>query len=121
MRICIPTETNEGTKARVFPHFGSAPYFLIYDTAKETFEVISNSDEYHMHGMCHPLKILENRNINAVICVGMGMRAVQKLNEGGIRAYRISGKTAQEIIKRYKEGVLEEITAENACTDHACH
>jgi len=121
MRICIPVETKEGLKAKAFAHFGSAPYFLIYDTDKDAFEVVSNSDKHHMHGMCHPLKILENQTISAVVCRGMGTRAVQKLNAGGIKAYRASVETAEAIIKRYREGVLEEITVDNACAKHNCH
>jgi len=42
MRICIPVQTNEGLKATVDRHFGSASYFLIYDSNTEAFEVISN-------------------------------------------------------------------------------
>jgi len=121
MRICIPVENNEGLKARVCAHFGSAPYFIIYDTDKDTSEVINNSDNHHIHGMCHPLKALEGKGINVVVCGGMGARAVQKLNEGGIRACRASAETAQEIIQSYEQGNLEEITADNACTDHGCH
>jgi len=121
MRICIPVETNEGLKAKINAHFGSAPYFLIYEIEKDTSEIINNENEHHMHGMCHPLNVLENQNINAVVCSGMGARAVQKLNEGGIRAYRAVAETAKDIVKRYKEGVLEEITIENACVNHSCH
>jgi len=122
MRICIPIETNEGSKTKVFVHFGSAPYFLICDTDKETSEVISNDNKHHMHGMCHPLKALESQNINAVVCVGIGAGAVQKLNEGEIRIYKtIAGTTMKEVIKRFKTGELEEITLENSCTGHSCH
>ena len=121
MKICIPIETNEGLKANVFAHFGSAPYFLIYNTQKRTFEVINNRDSHHVHGMCHPLKVLESETINAVVCRGMGARAVQKLNEGRIRAYKASAETVQEIVERYMEGKLEEITVDNACIDHNCH
>lgn len=121
MKICIPIVENEGLKAKVNAHFGSAPYFLIYDNEKEAFEVINNSDNHHMHGMCHPLKALDNKGIDAVVCGGMGARAVQKLNEGGIKAYRANVETVVEIVKRYKEGKLEEITVKNACINHSCH
>jgi len=121
MKICIPITTNEGLKAKVNAHFGSAPYFLLYNTDKKAFEVINNSDRKHMPGTCYPLKVLENKNINIVVCTGMGARAVQKLNEGGIKAYRAKFETAEEIVKGHKEGVLEEITIKNACTDHKCH
>ena len=121
MKICIPLESNRGLKAKINAHFGSASCFLIYDTDTETFEVIENSDKEHAHGMCHPLKVLENQNIDAVICRGMGARAVQKINEGGIKAYKTGVETVEDVIAEYKEDGLEEITAQNACTNHNCH
>ena len=47
MRICIPTETDMGQEAKVYGHFGSAPYFTIYDTEEMTLE-----NACHQHG-CH--------------------------------------------------------------------
>ncbi|MCM8783155.1 MAG: hypothetical protein NC818_00015 [Candidatus Omnitrophica bacterium] len=58
MRICIPTETDKGLKAQVYSHFGSAPYFTIYDTEKETIETVTNTNTDHLHGNCQPMKIL---------------------------------------------------------------
>ncbi len=121
MKICIPIAENEGLKATVNAHFGSAPYFLIYDNEKGAFEVINNSDSQHMHGMCHPLKVLDNKGIDVVVCGGMGVRAVQKLNESGIKAYKASTETAEEIINRFNKGKLKEISVDNACIDHSCH
>lgn len=122
MRICIPIESDEGLKAKVDAHFGSAPYFLIYDADKKTHEVINNSDKHHTHGMCHPLRVLGNQKIDAVVCRGMGARAIQKLCEDGIRAYRASVETtADEVTQKHKQGLLEEMTVENACVDHSSH
>jgi len=121
MRICIPTETNERKSAKVYGHFGSAPYFTIYDSEKDSFEVIDNSNQHHAHGMCHPMVALDGKDIDAVACGGMGARAVQKLNEGGIKIYRAVAGTVAEIIKKYKQGELEKITVENSCISHDCH
>jgi len=49
------------------------------------------------------------------------MRAVQKLNESNIKAYRADGETVAEIIKKQKSNELEEITVQNACAQHGCH
>jgi hypothetical protein len=49
MKICIPTETNEGKSAAVYGHFGSAPYFTIIDTEKrlkKLFKTIFNFNFY---------------------------------------------------------------------------
>ncbi|MCU0651837.1 MAG: NifB/NifX family molybdenum-iron cluster-binding protein [Candidatus Omnitrophica bacterium] len=121
MRICIPTENKEGLSARVYEHFGSTPYFTIYDTENETFKIVDNINAHHSHGMCHPIGVLGTSSIDVVVCQGMGMRAVQKLNEANIKAYKAVAGTVDEIIKGYKGNELEELTVQNACAQHGCH
>jgi predicted Fe-Mo cluster-binding NifX family protein len=121
MRICIPTETDMGQEAKVYGHFGSAPYFTIYDTEKDDCETVDNSNQHHAHGTCHPLKVLDGKAIDAVVCSGMGKRAIEKLNEAGIRVYRASGAKVEEIIEEYRTSGLEGITDKNACGHHVCH
>ena len=121
MRICTPTSTGDGKTAAVHKHFGSAPYFTIFDTDTSDVEVIDNSSRDHSHGTCQPMSVLTNKKIDAVVCAGMGARAVQKLNEGGIRVYRSVLRTVAEIVEQFLKGGLEEITAENACAQHKCH
>ena len=120
MKICIPTETGSGLKTAATAHFGSAPFFTIYDTDSKTCEIIDNSDREHMHGMCQPLSVLADKNIDIIICGGMGARAVEKLTEAGIKAYRASDGTAEDILSMLINGTLEEITFENACIQHTC-
>lgn len=121
MKVYIPTETKEGKQSKVHGHFGSTKYFTIYDTQNDTLNVIDNTNAHHSHGTCHPLGVLGEASIDAVVCQGMGARAVQKLNEANVKAYRASGETVEEIIKKYKANELEEITMQNACTQHNCH
>jgi predicted Fe-Mo cluster-binding NifX family protein len=52
MKICIPTETNEGKSAQVYSHFGSTSFFTIYDTDTDSIEIIDNANQHHSHG-CH--------------------------------------------------------------------
>lgn len=121
MRICIPTTTKDGKTASVHGHFGSAPCFTVYDTDNDAVEVIDNLNEHHSHGMCQPLSMLTGRKIDAVVCAGMGARAVQKLNEGGIKVYMSVSGSVADIVGQFLKGGLEEITIENACTQHHCH
>jgi predicted Fe-Mo cluster-binding NifX family protein len=121
MKICIPTENNTGKEATVYGHFGSAPYFTIYDTDKDSYEIISNENQHHSHGTCHPMGAIGNKGVDAVVCGGMGSRAIQKLNESGIKAYMACSESVEETVKKYKEGGLEELTVQNACTRHGCH
>ena len=46
MKICIPTKGNEGMKARISKHFGSASYFTIIDTEANETEIIDNLDKH---------------------------------------------------------------------------
>ena len=121
MKICIPTETSDGQNAKVYGHFGSAPYFTIYDTEKDTCEIIDNSNQHHAHETCHPMGVLDGKDIEAVVCGGMGARAIQKLNEAGIRAYMAEPGTVQDMTNKYLKKSLKEITPENACSQHSCH
>ena len=121
MKICIPTETNEGKSAVVYGHFGSAPYFTIIDTEKDSVEIVNNANQHHAHGMCQPMNALMGKKIDAVATGGMGGRAVQGLNQGGIKAYRAIPGTVADIVSQCVKCGLEEITIENACAQHGCH
>ena len=121
MKICIPTTTQEGKSAHVHEHFGSAPFFMICDTEKDAVEIIDNANQHHSHGMCHPMASLAGKEIDAVVTGGMGARAVQKLNEGGIKVYRAVPGTVEDILKQCSQGNLQEITIHNACAQHGCH
>jgi predicted Fe-Mo cluster-binding NifX family protein len=121
MKICVPTDTDNGADAAVMAHFGSAPFFTIYDTDTKRFELIDNRNLHHIHGGCQPLLALSGQVVDIVICGGMGARAVQKLSEGGIKAFKIKGATVKEALVNYFEDNLNEITPLNACQDHDCH
>ena len=120
MKICIPVKDDQGLESTVSDHFGSAPIFIIYDIESKETTAINNSNKEHAHGMCQPLRALEEHNIDVVVCQGMGARAVQRLNMAGIKAYRVSGKTINDIIKKYNANELEEITPDSACSQHNC-
>ena len=121
MRTCVPTETGEGVTATAYGHFGSAPHFTIVDTVTGDAEIVANSGQHHAHGMCHPMGMLDGRSIDAVVCGGIGARALQRLNEGGIRVYRTIAGTVEEVVAKLAKGELEEMTVENACGQHRCH
>jgi predicted Fe-Mo cluster-binding NifX family protein len=120
MKICIPTETNEGKTAEVYGHFGSAAYFTIVDTEKDSIEIISNANQHHSHGMCQPMNALMGKEIDVVVAGGMGARAVQKLNENGIKAYLAIPGTVSDIVNQLAQGRLQEITIDKACSQHSC-
>jgi len=121
MKVCIPTTTQDGKSAQVHEHFGSAPFFTVCDTDRNTIEIIDNTNQHHAHGMCQPMSALAGKEIDAVVTGGMGARAVQKLNESGIKVYRAIPGTVETILQQFSKTGLLELTVENACTQHGCH
>ncbi len=121
MRICIPVEKNEGENSLVYGHFGSAPFFVIYDTETKLVEVLENTNQHHSHGACQPLGVIGGKNIDAVVTGGMGAGAVSKLNAGGIKAYKSTAKTVKAVAEEMIKGGLVEMTTQNSCAGHGCH
>ena len=122
MKICIPTEEPMGLDSVAYGHFGSAPYFLIYDTETKEIEVLNNNEAEHEHGQCNPVTPLKDKGVQAVVVAGMGARALQNLQSMGITAYRIeNGTKVQTIIENLDLNKLEKLAVENCCQSHSCH
>jgi predicted Fe-Mo cluster-binding NifX family protein len=118
MKICVPTETNEGLKARVYAHFGSAPFFTLVDVETKGLETIDNGSQTHAHGQCHPIGSLQGRDVGAVVSGGMGLRALEMFRAAGIKVYRSRPATVEEILGDFASGGLEEISVDDACGHH---
>jgi ArsR family transcriptional regulator len=118
MKVCIPTETNEGLKARVYGHFGSAPFFTLVDLEGKSVEVIDNGNQAHAHGQCHPIASLQGREVEAVITGGMGLRAVQMFHDAGIKVFRAETGTVEDVVQEIAGARLKEITLDDACGHH---
>jgi len=121
MKICLPTTGNKGLTETVHDHFGSAGYFTIYDTEAKSVQVIQNDNSHHAHGACQPLGMISGLGVDAVLTSGMGRRAVQLLNEGGIKVFLLDGDTVQQAVDKFVAGELSELTCDNACGGHGCH
>ena len=121
MKICLPTIGKKGLSELVYNHFGSAPYFMIYNTDSEAIKIIENDNSHHNHGTCQPLSVIAKYDVDIILTNGMGARAVQMLNRGGIKVFKLDGNTVAEAIKKFEDNELIELTLDNACSDHECH
>ncbi len=119
MLVCIPTNGNAGLKDTVNDHFGSAPFFTLYDSATEKLEIAENSNTQHDHGTCHPLTQLTKFHIDSVICFGMGRRAIEALNTEGIKVYQSKSEKVNEVVAEIKAGNLTIIDPAKACRGHS--
>jgi len=118
MSICVPAATDEGLAAATFAHFGSAPFFVFHDPESQMTEVVENGNAHHGHGACQPLVALGDRRVEAIIVGGIGARAIQRLNEGGVRVYRAAEGSIETNIEKLLQNELPEITAEGGCSGH---
>ena len=118
MKICIPTQEDKGIDGLVFGHFGSASYFLIYNTESNEIKTVSNKNRHHSHGTCQPMSTLNGEKVDAFVVGGIGKRAVLRLNDMGVKVYQSIERTAQKNIEKLKVGNLVELTPQNACSHH---
>lgn len=122
MKICIPTEEENGLESLAYGHFGSAPFFLIYDTVTQSYEILDNGNANHEHGQCNPVFPLVEKGVEAVIVAGMGARALMNLLNMGIQVYRTSeSKKIKDIVDNLGTMTFERLTINNSCTHHNCH
>jgi predicted Fe-Mo cluster-binding NifX family protein len=106
MKACFPVAHDRGLESRVYPHFGSAPMFLIVDTETKATRAIVNLECGPAHRRCHPLDVLADEKIDLVVVSGVGPGALDQLRAAGIRAYHTARGTAGEALDAIARGAL---------------
>ncbi|MCL4428897.1 MAG: NifB/NifX family molybdenum-iron cluster-binding protein [Deltaproteobacteria bacterium] len=119
MKLCIPTVNFEAVK--ISRHFGSAPYFLIYDTETGSSEVITNSNKNHEHNMCNPVGVIADKNVNAIVCFGIGEGAIRNLERNNIKVYKTDKNLISDILNDSRENKFLTFEAGHTCSSHDKH
>jgi predicted Fe-Mo cluster-binding NifX family protein len=115
MRILIPTEDEHGLEARPHGHFGSAPYFTLVDTTTEAVEVVENPSASHEHGQCRPLQMLRPHRFDAIVCRGMGRRALAALQQQNIDVYVCDRASVADVVHAVRSRAVDRLTELEAC------
>ena len=118
MKVCFPVAEVRGMDSEIYGHFGSAPAFIIVETDDNNVTTINNNDQHHAHGACNPLKKFNNKQVDALVVGGIGMGALNVLNQSGIRVYRAQAPSVRENISFLKEGNLSEFAPQHTCAGH---
>lgn len=118
MMICIPTLEAKGLESFPDAHFGSAPYFVLHDTATGQMKILINHNDHHEHGACQPLKALAGQAVDAILVGGIGARAFARLSAAGTRVFQAQGGTIRDNLTALQQGQLREFTPETACHGH---
>ena len=122
MKACIPVEEDHGLESRVHPHFGSAPMFLVVDTQSGSARTVPNV-EGPRHGRCHRLGLVADEKVDAVIVMGIGPGALDRLRSAQVRVYHTTRATARAAIDGIGGGRLAPAFGESDpdCEGHGCH
>ena len=119
MKIALPVNTNTGLSAPVHGHFGSAPFFALYDPLSGSTEFVVNPYAVHDHGNCRPADALDGFHVKTVICQGMGRGALNNLASKGIKVLLApAGSTLEAAITAYRTQNLPEMGLADLCTTH---
>ncbi len=121
MKLCFPVKLTQDLESEVYGHFGSAPCFLIVDTASGSITTIANADQHHSHGMCSPFKALSGRAVDAVVVGGIGSGALSKLTAAGVPVYRAMALTVRDNLDLFRAGMLPEFRPNHVCAGHGAH
>jgi predicted Fe-Mo cluster-binding NifX family protein len=105
--------------ARICDHFGGAPFFTVVDTESEHVELLNNANLSHQHGDCNPVSSIESRAVDAVVCAGLGKRALARLQQAGFEVYLSDAATVRDVVLQHRDGKLRKATIEEACGGHA--
>jgi predicted Fe-Mo cluster-binding NifX family protein len=119
MRICIPTHGDEGLSASVAGHWGRAPFLTLVDTESGEVAVLANAP--HGEGHCRPTGAIEGRGVEAILCSGVGRRAVAALESAGIRVLVTQAQRVDEAVEALRQGAARLLGASEACGGHHGH
>ncbi len=121
MIVGVPLETSEGLDSLICEHFGSAPLYALCDTDSGRIQIVENSNSGHAHGQCSPIDVFSQNKIKAILCKGIGARAIGKLRMLGIDVFVAGGlSTLVEALDHYKRGVMRRVESKDACQAHQC-
>lgn len=118
MKIAFPIHEDTGLESQVYGHFGSAPNFIILDSASGEYKTIGNDDAHHAHGQCQPVKALAGNPVEAVVVGGIGGGALMRLQAQGIRVFRAVEGSVKQNLEFIRSGKLPEFSAAMTCAGH---
>jgi predicted Fe-Mo cluster-binding NifX family protein len=125
MRICIPTTDDTGLGGRLSQHFGRCPFFTLVDVGTGRVEILPNGQPDHESGECGgSLDLLAHRPVEAVVCRGMGRRALDRLGSVGLPVLRTEAWSVAEAVREFRAGALSPLTGDrtgHAGDDHSGH
>jgi len=117
MKIAIPTLDDRGLDGTVSAHFGQAAFHTIVDMETGAVCAKANSGQ-HFGGAMRPAEVILNLGIGAVLCSGLGQRAVRLFQDAGIAVFCGAEGNVQAALDAYRDGKLKPAAEADACPGH---
>ena len=119
MKICFPVQKDDGIDSTVYNHFSSAPFFVIVDTETDALSTINNRDEDYTHGVCNPMKALDDQKVDAIVVGGIGVGTLTRLTQMGIIVHRKAAATIRKNMAMFVWQKLPRLTLQGCCSGHS--
>ena len=118
MKIGFPVSSPNGLQSEVFGHFGSAPAFVIVDSAGEVRTLV-NADAVHTHGQCSPIRAFGGESVDSIVVGGIGAGALGKLMSMGISVFKAGAPSIEANLALLGEGKLVRMNPMMTCGGHS--
>jgi predicted Fe-Mo cluster-binding NifX family protein len=117
--IVAITSSGKTPESSVDPRFGRCPYYILYDTDKETFEAIDNSGQSAYGGAgVQAAQAVSDMNADVLITANIGPNAFRVLDSAGIKVYSGVSGTVEKAIDDFKNGSLKPVSSPNVGHKH---
>jgi predicted Fe-Mo cluster-binding NifX family protein len=106
MKICI-SSAGKDLNSLVYGHFGRSPYFIIWNTADKTFNVIENPNINETSGVgIKSAQLMVDMGVQAVLSGQFGPKATKVLESAKIEMIVGVSGVIKEVIESYEAGDL---------------
>ncbi|RLB56112.1 MAG: hypothetical protein DRI90_18935 [Deltaproteobacteria bacterium] len=118
MLIAVPSDAPGGLDAVVSAHFGHCAAFTLVTVDDGKIGDVSTAEPpAHEQGGCMaPVMFLKQREVEALLSGGMGMRPLQGFQQVGIKVFHNEADgTVREAVQRYIDGKCDEFGEAQTC------
>ena len=110
VKIVFPTMNDKGES--IGQHFGRVPFYAWFDIkdGKVIDQGVVPNDSEHFGGVGLPPERISRLNLDAMIVLGMGSRAIAMFQNMNIAVLQATGASTAENINLFVKGELKELT-----------
>ncbi|WP_077368621.1 NifB/NifX family molybdenum-iron cluster-binding protein [Anaerosalibacter sp. Marseille-P3206] len=110
MKICI-SASGKNKDSLLDKRFGRCEYFQIHDTDTEEIKVLENEAKLASGGAgIAASNQLIDEKVDVIITGNLGPNAFELIEKEGIKAYKCEDIAVSEVLKKYNNDELQEIT-----------